>query len=120
MSQVSRLKELLEQKGAVRTDEILRVIYGGEHKGLARPGARIDDLKRMGYRIVGWHDKEIKTLYWYAIIDSRWADRFLFLEDILGGDTEEAYRQAKEEFNKEEDGRRLTKVETPRETIKLI
>lgn len=45
MSQKDKLCNLLEDGKPHRTDEIMRVCYGGEHLGLARVGARIWDLK---------------------------------------------------------------------------
>ena len=68
MSQANKLLTLLSDGNPHRTDEILRVVYGNEHLGLARPGARIDDLKKRGHTIRGWHDTKQRTLYWYQLI----------------------------------------------------
>lgn len=67
MSQTDRLEQLLLDGEPHRTDEILKAVYGSEHLGIARIGARIADLKKRGYVINGWRDNEIKTLYWYEI-----------------------------------------------------
>jgi hypothetical protein len=40
----------------------------GHGLSLARVGARVCDLKKEGFRIVGWKDKEVPSLYWYAHI----------------------------------------------------
>ena len=68
MSQADKLLALLSDEKPHRTDEILRVVYGNEHLGLARPPARVDDLKKRGHSIRGWHDTKQRTLYWYQLI----------------------------------------------------
>jgi hypothetical protein len=74
-SQTDRLYALLKDGMPRRTDEILRVVYGGEHLGIARIGARIADLKE------GKHTARVKcdiprarpdaenpSLSWYQIL----------------------------------------------------
>lgn len=85
-SQAQRLYELLKDGQPHRTDEILKVVYGSEHLGIARPGARVNDLRNGkwagGKKCVfldkngepckdgkdqGWEDAEHPTLYWYRM-----------------------------------------------------
>ena len=56
MTQVERLLELLKDLKQQNTVEILREVYGSKHLGLARRGARINDLKKLGHHIVGYDD----------------------------------------------------------------
>ncbi len=67
MTQLSRLLELLKDGLPHRTDEILEKCYGNNHLGLARVGARIYDLKNVGYNIIGWKDKNNRALYFYQL-----------------------------------------------------
>lgn len=67
MSQIEKLYNLLKDGRPHRTDEIMSIVYGGDHLGLARVGARIWDLKKKGYEINGRKDKENMTLYWYQL-----------------------------------------------------
>lgn len=67
MSQADKLLEVLSDGEPHRTDEILDKVYGGEHLGLARIGARVHDLKNRGQKIEGWTDPDHKTLYWYQL-----------------------------------------------------
>lgn len=81
MSQITRLYELLSDNKAHRTDEICRVVYGGESLGLSRVGARINDLVNLGAEFSdkfgnkitgknvmrGWRDKNNAKLYWYKM-----------------------------------------------------
>lgn len=68
-SQTKKLEDLLLDYKPHRTDEIMRVVYGGDHLGVARIGARINDLKKKGYNIpTATRDKFKNTLYWYQII----------------------------------------------------
>ncbi len=69
MSQADKLYELLKDYRPHRTDEILRVVYGSEHAGIARIGARIADVKsKHGVEIHGWKDPERLSLYWYQLV----------------------------------------------------
>ena len=68
MSQTDRLFELLISGRPVRTDEILDKVYGLEHSGIARIGARISDLKARGCEITSWPDPEKKSLWWYQLL----------------------------------------------------
>jgi hypothetical protein len=64
MTQTERLYNLLKDNLPHRTDEILRVVYGSEHNGIARIGARIADLKagkwpgQVRCTIEGYHDPQ--------------------------------------------------------------
>ena len=42
-------------------------VYGGDHLGLARIGARIYDLKGKGCDIRSWRDLDQPTLWWYQM-----------------------------------------------------
>jgi hypothetical protein len=50
------------------TVEILREVYGSEHLGIARIGARINDLKKLGHNIVAYHDPQNRKPYVYKLI----------------------------------------------------
>lgn len=67
MSQSSRLFLLLSDGEPHSTIEIIEQVYGGSHLGLARVGARVYDLRREGYEIEGWKDKENPSIYWYQM-----------------------------------------------------
>jgi hypothetical protein len=48
---------------------ILNEVYGSEHLGIARIGARIADIKKKyGVKIKGYKDETTPSLYWYQII----------------------------------------------------
>ena len=68
MSQANLLFNLLLDRNWHRTDEILEKVYGFDHVGIARVGARIADLKRKGCVIYGKPDKMKHSLYWYRLI----------------------------------------------------
>jgi len=68
ISQADKLLELLSDYQPHPTTEILEIVYGGEHKGIARIGARINDLKNKGYQIKSWPDREVKTIWHYQLI----------------------------------------------------
>lgn len=70
-SQTQRLYELLLDGKSHRTDEILREVYGSEHLGIARIGARIADLKKLGHQIIGYHDPQNRKLYVYKLIPAQ-------------------------------------------------
>lgn len=70
-SQTDQLYNLLLDNKPHCTNEIMIKIYGGEHLGLARVGARIYDIKKKyGIEINGWHDSDNPTLYWYQIVNA--------------------------------------------------
>lgn len=69
-SQADRLWNLLRDGRPHRTDEILSLVYGSEHAGIARIGARIADVKNKQHvEIRGHKDKQNPSLYWYQAID---------------------------------------------------
>lgn len=69
LSQTDKLEKLLLDYRPHRTDEIMITVYGGKHLGIARIGARINDLKKRGHNIPNAiRDKYHKTLFWYRII----------------------------------------------------
>lgn len=73
LSQNEKLYDLLKDRRPHSTLEILSVVYGGSHLGLARVSARVWDLThgkwagKSRVEINGWHDKENPTVYWYQI-----------------------------------------------------
>lgn len=68
MSQKDKLIELLSDGKAHRTDQIMRVVYGGDHLGLARVGARIYDIKQVKkVEIESWPDADNRALHWYRM-----------------------------------------------------
>lgn len=63
MSQTERLYNLLSDCEPHSTIEIMREVYGSDHLGLARCGARVWDIKKKyGVNIEGWKDKQNKTI----------------------------------------------------------
>lgn len=94
MSQLQKLKNLLEDCRPHSTYEICDVVYGDAHLGVARIGARVWDLNhKQNFRIVGWKDTENPALYWYVHIPFEMAH--LFDEAIkLGKSEREAYYEA--------------------------
>lgn len=66
-SHKAKLLELLSDKEPHSTPEILEKVYGNEHLGLARVGARIWDLKDEGHKINGWNDPLKPTIHWYQL-----------------------------------------------------
>jgi hypothetical protein len=67
-TQTQRLYELLKDCRPHRTDEIMRVVYGSDHLGVARIGARVWDVqKKYGVKVDGRHDPEKPSLYWYRM-----------------------------------------------------
>lgn len=68
MSQTNKIYDLLEDGKPHRTDEILKEVYGSEHLGIARIGARIYDLRKKGYTINSWSDPLKPTLTYYQLI----------------------------------------------------
>ncbi len=72
ISQTDKLYHLLSDSKKHRTDEIMKSVYGFEHLGLARVGARIYDVqKKYNIRIEGEKDKIIPSLYWYWIVPAK-------------------------------------------------
>lgn len=79
MSQSERLYDLLSDGKPHNTVEILEFVYGGSHLGLARVGARVNDLVNQGSEFLdkdgnliegenkrrGWHDDKNPAIYWY-------------------------------------------------------
>lgn len=59
---------MLQDNKPHSTIDICKEVYGDEHLGLARVGARIWDLKKK-YRlnIESWRDPKIKTIWWYQL-----------------------------------------------------
>jgi hypothetical protein len=68
-SQTDRLYELLKDGKPYRTDQIQVLIYGANHLGVARIGARIADIKaKYHVSIKGWKDSTRPSLYWYQLV----------------------------------------------------
>ena len=76
MSQTKKLLDLLMDEQPHRTDQILEVVYGSTHLGIARIGARIDDLKKKGFIIKGYRDPKNRALYFYHLIKEIKKDLF--------------------------------------------
>lgn len=67
-SQTQKLFELLSDGRAHCTVEIMEKVYGNDHLGLARVGARIWDIKNeKGVEIDSWRDVYSKSLWWYQL-----------------------------------------------------
>ena len=50
--------------------EILHKVYDlPEAKGIARIGARIHDLKKLGHTIEGKRDADKPSIYWYTMVN---------------------------------------------------
>lgn len=68
MAQAKKLYDLLRDGRPHRTDEICREVYGDEHLGVARIGARIYDIKKKHNLVIkSWKDEVKKSLWWYQI-----------------------------------------------------
>jgi hypothetical protein len=81
LSQKDLLYNLLQDGHPHSTVEIMERVYGGSHLGLARAGARINDLVNLGYVFLdkygreitgsgvkrGWKDENNPTIYWYRM-----------------------------------------------------
>jgi hypothetical protein len=67
-SQVQKLHELLMDNKWHNTVEILESVYGIEHSGIARVGARVYDLKNLGYDIESRRTKK-KGVWEYRLVN---------------------------------------------------
>lgn len=68
MTQLDKLRMVMDDMKPHRSDELLELVYGSAHLGLARLGARVYDLRRSlppGHEIKSWRDKKRPTLTWY-------------------------------------------------------
>lgn len=96
-SQTDKLYQLLKDGQPHRTDEIQAVVYGSEHLGLARAGARVFDVKRKyNVEIKGWHDTDNPALYWYHIIapkESLFSRTKTYIEKWLKTDPNKIFSQ---------------------------
>ncbi|MFA5128539.1 MAG: hypothetical protein WC445_01080 [Patescibacteria group bacterium] len=82
-TQRAKLLNLLQDGLPHSTPEIMQKVYGNEHCGIARIGARINDLVKEGYVFVdengielkenrrGWADKNDRSVYWYCLKEFR-------------------------------------------------
>lgn len=68
MSQSERILALLMDGQDHSTHEICERVYGSEHLGCARIGARVHDLRAKGHNIVGRKHPLIKTAYLYKLV----------------------------------------------------
>ena len=71
MSQADRMLEVLKDCQPHSTPDLLLRVYGSEHLGIARVGARIFDLKAKlpeGYEIRSWRDPKRKTVWVYQLV----------------------------------------------------
>ena len=67
MSQREQILEILKDGEPHRSDEFLARMFGDFKYGLFRLGARIHEIRKDGYEIDGWRDKEHPSLYWYKL-----------------------------------------------------
>ncbi len=65
-TQAERLLTLLSDGSWHDTVQIQYIVYGDEHLGLSRVGARIHDLKKKGHMIEGRHKSQ--TIYEYRLV----------------------------------------------------
>lgn len=65
MSQTKKLLELLQDGNWHSTPEILEKVYGNEHLGIARIGARVYDISKHGHKIES--RKKDKTIWEYRL-----------------------------------------------------
>ena len=68
MSQVERIKAILQDGEWHSNFEIIELAYLMNHASSARLSARIYDLKKQGYDIEGKDDKNNQTKYWYRMV----------------------------------------------------
>ena len=66
-TQTDLLLKLLSDGMPHSTAEICRDVYGADHLGCARIGARIFELRRKGHRISGHKSKENAAIYVYRM-----------------------------------------------------
>lgn len=66
-SQSSKLLDMLSDFQPHSTVEIMEKVYGNDHLGLSRVGARIFDIRKKGHDIEGWKDPNNPTIYWYKL-----------------------------------------------------
>jgi biotin operon repressor len=67
-SQLEKLLKLLLDKKPHSTVEILKKVYGADHLGLARVGARIWELRKEGYKIGGRKHPIKQSVYIYQMV----------------------------------------------------
>lgn len=72
-NQADRILNLLQDHFAHSTDDISKKIYGADHAGTTRIGARIFDLRKRGYDIDGFPDKDNRALYYYQLKEKWYA-----------------------------------------------
>ena len=70
-SQVQKLTVLLRDRRWHPTTEIMRKVYGVAHSGICRIGARIADMKELGYEIDSKPWNETRTVWAYRVTDYR-------------------------------------------------
>ncbi len=69
MSQTSQLYDLLRDGRPHSTPEILQIVYGNAHLGIARIGARIWDVKKKyGVEIISKRDDKRESIWWYQMM----------------------------------------------------
>lgn len=70
MSQVNRLLQILEDGKPHSSFDLAREIYNSDGPSLARLGARVWDVKKKGYAIRSWKDKDNPKKHWYQLAPS--------------------------------------------------
>lgn len=67
MSQVQRLLMVLLDGQPHSSFDLLKEVYEASGPTVARLGARVADIKGMGYDIDSWQDKTNKKMWWYQL-----------------------------------------------------
>lgn len=73
-NQADKILSLLQDGLPHSTDEISKRVYGADHAGTTRIGARIFDLRKRGYDILGFADKDNRSLFYYQLKQKWYAE----------------------------------------------
>ncbi len=82
-SQTDRLLDLLNDGQWHSTPDILAAVYGSEHLGIARIGARVKDLKDRGFEIESRRDDMHKTVWHYRLVSGPKAPPRLVPQQVM-------------------------------------
>lgn len=69
-SQTQKLLELLNDNNWHDTPSILSTVYGSDHLGIARIGARVADLKKEGYKIESKPTRQ-RSIWQYRLLSDK-------------------------------------------------
>ena len=130
MSQKNQLLNLLRDGFPHSTIEIMEKVYGNQHLGLARVGARIYDLKKdlknTGYSIKGSRDHKNPSIYWYQLTEAQQTSKFDFQATKIPQSSfccpsiESGFKTHNKECLVFQDLERKTKILTNQQELKLI